>query len=65
MDFPRTNKIPQLITEKVSDNAKLLEELYDAINWKKLLYFYMRVFGIFLVSLFLVIVVVRLALLIP
>lgn len=65
MEFPRTNKIAQLIPDAITQNAQLLEDLYDSIKWGKLLNFYARFFGIFLISLFLLIAVVRVALLIP
>lgn len=65
MNFPKTNKIHRTFEEQVGDNAAALEELLNTFQWKLWLYRYMAVFGVFLVSLFLVIAVVRLALLIP
>lgn len=66
MDFPRTNKIPQGLPAKLKDavgeNAALLQELLDAIQWRKFFHYYCIFFGIFLASLFLLIVTVRFAL---
>lgn len=69
MDFPRSNKIPTgfvaSLKERAGENAALLQELIESIQWRVFFRFYCAIFGIFLVSLFLVIAVVRLALLIP
>lgn len=62
MHFPPTNKLPQLIQEKLSDNAKLLEELLDAIQWRKFFNYYCAFLGIALFTLFSIIVTVRFAL---
>lgn len=61
--FPNTNKIPQQLPEDMLEgNAKLLEQLLSSANWKKLMYFYFCGLGILLVTLFSIIVVIRLAL---
>lgn len=68
MEFPKTNKIPQgfeSLKSTVGENAALLQELFLSIKWRVFFRFYCAFFGIFLVSLFLIIAIVRLALLIP
>lgn len=62
MDFPRTNKISQYIPDKVSENAQLLEGLLNQIHWRRFFNYYCAFFGIFLVSIFLIIVTVKFAL---
>jgi len=59
--FPRTNKIHREIEEKVGDNLKLLEDRLKTINWIVFLKSYFSFFGVLLVSIFLLIVVIRLA----
>ena len=69
MEFPKTNKIPQGTMDsfkaKVGENAALLQELLDAIQWRKFFNYYCAFFGIVLVSVFLLIAVIRLALWLP
>lgn len=65
MQFPKTNKIHRDMGETVGENAALLDELLSAIQWRKFFNYYCAFFGIFLVSLALVIIVVRLCLLVP
>ncbi|MDF1498533.1 MAG: hypothetical protein P1P85_04245 [Patescibacteria group bacterium] len=59
MKFPATNKIHQ---EKFGDNAKLLEELCDRKDFKKIIKSYFILLGVFLITLFSTIITVRLAL---
>ena len=65
MNFPKTNKIHQSLEQAVGENAALLQELLESIKWRRFFHFYSAFFGIFLVSLFLTIAVIRLALLVP
>jgi len=60
--FPETNKIHQQIEEKMGENAKLLEERLKQINWSVFLRVYASLLGVFLVSTFLIIAVIRAAL---
>lgn len=62
METPRGNKHHQTFPEQVGDNAKLLEELLQQIQWRRFLNWYAALFGILLISIFLLIVVVRFAL---
>lgn len=66
MRFPQTNKIhqEQPIDERFGENAKALEEILSKINWRFLLKVYFAGLGVFLLTLFLIIVIVRLALII-
>jgi hypothetical protein len=61
MQFPRTNKIRQDLEDTVGDNAVLLDELLTKIQWRRFFNYYCAFFGIFLASLFLLIVTVRFA----
>lgn len=70
MEFPRLNKLPQgspseSLKGGFLENAALLQELLQSIVWSKFFYWYCILFGTLLVSVFLMIAVVRLALLIP
>jgi hypothetical protein len=62
MNFPDTNKIrkPE-IEEDMGENVKLLNDFIERHNWKKLINFYWLAFGIVTVSIFVLIVVIRLA----
>lgn len=60
MDFPETNHIKQS-QEKFGNNAKLLEEQAKQINWDLLTKTFFKFYSLFLISLFLLIVTVRLA----
>jgi hypothetical protein len=62
MNFPDTNKIrkPE-IEEDMGENVKLLNDFIERHNWKKLINFYRLAFGIVTVSIFVLIVVIRLA----
>lgn len=62
MKFPPTNKMHKKFNERFGENAKLLEEHLTKLNWKIWARAYAIFFGIFLVSLFLIIAVVQLAL---
>ena len=60
--FPRTNKIPRENTEElIEGNAKMLEQMLNQANWKVLLRYYFWGLGIFLLSLFSILAVIRLA----
>ena len=61
MKFPPTNKYDQNLEDKFGENAKLLEEFLNRIQWKVIAYHYWVFFGQFLLSIFLLIVIVRLA----
>lgn len=65
MQFPKTNKIHRDLETVVGENAKLLQELLDSIQWRRFLNYYCAFFGVFLASLALTIIVVRLCLLVP
>ena len=58
--FPKTNK--QAINETVGDNAKMLEESVKTVNWRLLTRAYLNVLGLVLVTIFSLIITVRLAL---
>ena len=64
MKFPTTNKIhkDKPVEEQFGENAKALEELLSNINWYYLSKAYFIGLGVFLTSLFLIIVIIRLAL---
>ena len=64
MKFPATNKIhkEKPVDEQFGENAKALEEMLSKINWFYLNKIYFAGLGVFLVSIFLIIVVIRLAL---
>ena len=64
MEFPKTNKIHQDLNKSFGENAKLLEEKLKEVNWRYFSKMYAIIFAAFLASLFLLIAVVRLALLI-
>ena len=61
MEFPSINKIHQE-AGSVGENAKLLEEKIKSINWNVFVRFYFTCLGIFLVSIFSIIFIVKLAL---
>lgn len=62
MLFPDTNKISQQMPEdSIESNAKLLEQLLSKANWKRLLSFYFTGLGILLITIFSILVVIRLA----
>lgn len=62
MKFPSTNKVHRDLNESFGDNAKILEEKLRSVEWRFFLKFYAAAFGIAVLSLFVLIVVVRLAL---
>lgn len=61
MDFPKTNKIHRDFESKVGENAALLQALVESVQWRRLFRYYAIGFGVFLASLFLLIVTVRFA----
>jgi hypothetical protein len=61
MDFPKGNKLTKGLTEEVESSAKLLEEHLARINYKLFIKTYFIGLSIFLVTLFSIIVTVRLA----
>ena len=61
MEFPKTNKLRQSLEAAVGENAALLQELLESIQWRRFLNYYVAFLGIFLISLFLIIVTVRFA----
>lgn len=63
MKFPSTNKIKKpVIDQNAGENLALLEQKIQKANWRYLLKAYAVILGVVLVSLFLLIVVIRLAL---
>lgn len=62
MKFPVTNKIHRDLHESFGENAKLLEEKLQKLNWRYFLTIYFAALGVLLVTAFALIVVVRLAL---
>ena len=60
MKLPPTNKIHQ--DEKFGENAKLLEELLDRKDFKKITKSYFVLLAIFLITIFSIIVTVKFAL---
>lgn len=62
MRFPETNKIHQNFEESFGMNAQLLEEAMKRAHWRYIIGVYFAGLGIFLVTMFLLIVVVRIAL---
>lgn len=62
MKFPPTNKIHRDLHSKFGENAQLLEEQMQRINWRYFAKVYAGAFVITIVSLFILIVVVRVAL---
>lgn len=61
MRFGETNKVHQDINKNFGDNADLLEERLKEINWRYFGKVYGIGFGVLIASLFLLIVVVRVA----
>ena len=63
MKLPETNKIHQdKLEEKFGANADLLLKKLNEVEWKNLIKYYFFALGIFLVSLFCIIAVIRLGL---
>ena len=61
MDFPQTNKPNNKTKEGFGENAALLEERLTAIDWSVFLKAYAMIFSLLLTTMFLMIVVIRLA----
>ncbi len=59
MDFPNTNKISKAIGDKFGENAKVLEEYLKSIDVPYFIKAYWIAYVMFLLSLFLLIVTVR------
>lgn len=66
MNFPQTNKIKQTqnTEDKFGENVKALDEILNKINWRFFAKVYFSLLGVLLISLFLIIVIVRIAFLI-
>ena len=62
MLFPNTNKIHQDINARFGENAALLEEKMKQVNWRYFSKAYSIALGIFLASLFALIITVKFAL---
>jgi len=61
MNFPRGNKLSRGLPEKVESSAKLLEDHLAKLNYRLFIKVYFAGLGIFLITLFSIIVVARLA----
>mgnify|MGYP001008694146 CR=1 FL=1 len=61
MEFPRSNKIRQELPEKIGENAKRLEEIISAADWKKIGKFLAIGYAAILIAVFLMLVVIRFA----
>lgn len=61
MDFPKGNKLSAGLPEVVESSAKMLEEHLAKVNYKTFVKAYFAVLSIALITIFSVIVTVRLA----
>lgn len=63
MNLPRTNHVDQTVPldQSFGENAALLQTKLGLQNWRVLLRYYAAALGIFLVSAFVIIVVIRAA----